>query len=245
MMAVIMRAAARNDGTSEKIVADLRNMVVASVNAPVARPAQDVRLAVKRQHDPGQRELPFFGIVRERREKETQSSTGKAFEIPVDESKVDFGQSLTWFSHLRGRRKTQTNRVAVWLGFMLIAGGLHYKEAAKRLGVTPAAFRTYRTRVGIPSDPDRLKMGAVFDLDAAKATLARSGYELRRCLKSENWFWVKKSDKGVRYSPQFRTGERIIGDIGNKFTILTNAMLEAEKRKRSAPFANSGDRMLA
>ncbi len=235
--AALMAALMRQGATADVALANLRDLVLSGAPKPVVSATKEPVRPAKGQPTPGQREMRFFGIVRERALEAGEPSTKPALEVPSDETKIDFEQ-LTWFSNLSGRRKPQTNRVAVWLGFMLVAGGLHYKEAAKKLGVTPAAFRTFRTRVGVPSDTDRRKMGAVFDLEAAKATLERSGYEMRRCLKSQNWFWARKSDRGVRYSPQFRTGERTVGDRGPRFTILTNAMLEAEKRTINVPFAN-------
>lgn len=245
MLAALMKEGSPADLTADQVIANLRDLVLKPVTVPVVLPTTVARRPAKSQKSSGQRELPFFGIVPERREEDARSPLAKAFNVPADETKVDFAESFAWFASLRGKFKPQTNRVAVWIGFMLVAGGLHYKEAAKKLGVTPAAFRTFRTRVGIPSDPDRAKMGATFDFESAKATLARSGYELRRCLKSDNWFWVKKTDRGVRYSPQFRTGERIPGDKGNKFTIFTRAMLEEERCAIRTPFANYDGRMLA
>ena len=245
ILAALMQAGSPSELTADQVVSNLRHLVLRPVNEPVVLPTTAARRPAKPAKNSGQREFPFFQIVPERGDEAARPAPPVIFNIPTDETKVDFTESLAWFANLRGRFKPQTNRVAVWIGFMLVAGGLHYKEAAKLLGVTPAAFRTFRTRVGIPSDSDREKMGATFDFEAAKATLARSGYELQRCLKSDHWFWRKKTEKGVRYSPQFRTGERIIGNKGNKFTIFTRAMLEEENNKTSTPFANYDGRMLA
>jgi hypothetical protein len=165
--------------------------------------------------------------------------------IPKTEAEVDLSGDLTWFKRLNWTNPL-TNRAAVWTGFMLLAGGLHYKEAAKRLGIPEGSFRSFRTRADIPVDRDRWKMGQVFDEEAARITLARSGYELRPCMSSDNWFWGSKTSKGVRLSPPFRRRERIIGQRSNVFTIVTRTMLDAERRSRqSAPFANSGARVCA
>ncbi|MCB8883038.1 hypothetical protein ACELLULO517_22510 [Acidisoma cellulosilytica] len=234
-MASIMLAGIEPGQTADEALKRLRESVVVSAAEVVSLPVKEGRPARKRNKAAGQREFPFFGIVPDQADQKVAQP--EVLEIPSTENQVDFKENLTWFAGLKGRTKAQTNRVAVWVAFMLMAGGLHYKEAAKKLGVTPAAFRTFKTNVAIPSDSDRRKMGGVFDLDAAEATLKRSGYELKRCLKSDNWFWAKKSEKGVRLSPPFRRGEKIIGERGNKFTIVTRAMLDAENRIRHVPFA--------
>ena len=242
-MATIMLAGRVPGQTADEALKRLRESAVANAAEVVSLPVKEERPARKRNKAAGQRELPFFGIVPDQAVKKVEPP--KILKVPSAENQVDFKENLAWFSGLKGRTKAQTNRVAVWIAFMLMAGGLHYKEAAKKLGVTPAAFRTFKTNVAIPSDSDRRKMGNVFDLDAAEATLNRSGYELRRCLKSNNWFWAKKSEKGVRLSPPLRRGEKIIGERGNKFIIITRAMLDAENRARHVPFAEMAARVPA
>ncbi len=243
MLSSLMQAAGPGQSADE-ILKRLRESVLTGRNEPVARPVNEARQPRKRDQAPGQQQFRFFGIVSDRSDDGQATPPGP--QTPATEAEVDFEKDLSWFGTLRGRTKAQSNQVAVWVGFMLVAGGLHYKEAAKRLGVGPGAFRTFKTRVGIPSDTDRRKTGSVFDLEAAQITVARSGYELRRCLKSGNWFWAKKSERGVRYSPQVRKGERIIGEIGNRFKIITRSMLELEKRSaRMTPFANDRARRCA
>ncbi|MDE1905070.1 MAG: hypothetical protein KGH75_01285 [Rhodospirillales bacterium] len=243
LWATIILASAKPGQTVDEALKDLSTKVVGSPAELVQLPIKEIRRVGKQNKSTGQREFSFFGIVRER--DEPAPTKPQHLPAPTREDQVDFENPLTWFRGLRGRTKAQTNKVAVWVGFMLTAGGLHYKEAAKLLGVKPGAYRTFKTRVGIPSDSDRRKMGSVFDLEAAEATLARSGYELRRCLKSDNWFWAKKSEKGIRLSPPLRTGEKIIGERGNKFTIVTRAMLEAEKLTKQMPFAKNAASMSA
>ena len=242
-MATIMLAGRELGQTADEALKRLRESVVVNPTKVVSLPVKEGQPARKRNKAAGQRELPFFGIVPGRADPKVEQA--EILKIPAAENQVDFKEDLTWFASLRGRTKAQTNRVAVWIAFMLMAGGLHYKEAAKKLGVTPAAFRTFKTNVAIPSDSDRRKMGSVFDLAAAEATLERSGYELKRCLNSANWFWAKKSEKGVRLSPPLRRGEKIIGEHGNKFTIITRAMLDAETREGHVPFAKTHARLFA
>jgi hypothetical protein len=242
-MATLMLAGSEPGQTAEEALKCLRQNIVMSTAAVVSLPIKEGQAARKRNKAAGQREFPFFAIVSGQGQQKGEKPAH--FKIPITEDQVNFGEDLTWFAGLKGRTKAQTNRVAVWIAFMLMAGGLHYKEAAKKLGVTEAAFRTFKTNVAIPSDSDRRKMGSVFDLDAAEATLSRSGYELKRCLQSANWFWAKTSEKGVRLSPQFRRGEKIIGARGNKFNIITRAILDAENRARHVPFAKGNVRLPA
>jgi hypothetical protein len=217
--------------------------VTGAPGLPVALPVKGARSYRKQGKPDGQREFRFFSIVGDPSDAPLAKPENPV--APSHEEQVNFEQPLIWFATLKGRRKAQANRAAAWVAFMLIAGGLHYKKAAELLGVTPASFRTFKSRIAMPSDTDRRKMGNVFNLEAAKATLNRSGYELRSCLKSGNWFWEKKTSKGVRLSPQFRTTEKIIGERGNKFTIVTRAVLEAENRVRYVPFAKMAARMSA
>ncbi len=201
----------------------------------------------------GQRELPLMGIVAGR-DKDgaakpevvapVAAAPVAAPPVPAKEELVDFND-LTWFRSLVGKNPL-TNRVAVYVAGMLLLGGLHYKEAAKRLGLSDSSYRTFRTRMDIPVDSDRSKAGMAFDEEAAKTTLSRSGYELRLCMRSQkNWFWVKNTEKGVRVSPPFRTKERFVGERSNKIQILTRAMLNAERDSWLAPFAKSSARVCA
>jgi hypothetical protein len=242
-MATIMLAATERGQNAEEALKRLRERVTGAPGLPVALSVKGARASRKQGKADGQREFRFFSIVGD--PSDAPLAKPEKPVAPSHEEQVNFEQPLTWFATLKGRRKAQSNRAAAWVAFMLIAGGLHYKKAAELLGVTPASFRTFKSRIAMPSDTDRRKMGNVFNLEAAKATLNRSGYELRSCLKSGNWFWEKKTSKGVRLSPQFRTTEKIIGERGNQFTIVTRAVLEAENRVRYVPFAKMAARMSA
>lgn len=201
----------------------------------------------------GQRELPLTGVVAGRNKDAAAnqiiagSGTEKpvaATPVPATEEQVNFND-LTWFRGLIGKNPL-TSRVAVYAAGMLLLGGLHYKVAAEKMGVSASSFRSFRTRAGIPVDDDRSKAGAIFDEDAAKQTYRRSGYELRLCMRTQkNWFWVKATDKGVRVSPPCRTKERFIGERSNKIKIFTRKMLDAERVFRPAPFANISARVCA
>jgi hypothetical protein len=241
--ATIMLAATEPGQNADEALKRLRERVTGAPGFPVALPVKGARSSRKQGKPDGQREFRFFSIVGDPSDEPLVKPEKPV--APSHEEQVNFEQPLTWFATLKGRRKAQANRAAAWVAFMLIAGGLHYKKAAELLGVTPASFRTFKSRIAMPSDTDRRKMGNVFNLEAAKATLNRSGYELRSCLKSGNWFWEKKTSRGVRLSPQFRTTEKIIGERGNKFTIVTRAVLEAENRVRYVPFAKMADRLSA
>lgn len=156
--------------------------------------------------------------------------------IPRTEDEVDLCGDLGWFRRLTWKNPLKY-RVAVWTFFMLIAGGLHYKVAAERLGISPDAFRSIRTRMGVPVDRDRKKAGTQFDEEGARETLRRSGYVIKKCMQSDNFFWGHKDDKKTRFSPPFRKSEKIIGESSNLFEIVTRRMLDDEMRDRSAPFA--------
>lgn len=90
-----------------------------------------------------QRELPLMGVVAGR-DKDAAAKPEiaapaaatpvPATPIPAKEELVDFND-LTWFRSLVGKNPL-TNRVAVYVAGMLLLGGLHYKEAAKRLGLS-------------------------------------------------------------------------------------------------------------
>lgn len=186
---------------------------------------------------PRQRELPLLAIVgRPTQPVEVAPAPAPPPALPpvpntIEE--VDLAGDLRWFGRLTWTNPLKT-RVAVWTFFMLIAGGLHYKAAAERLGITSAAFRSIRTRMAVPVDPDRKKAGTVFYEEGARATLERSGYLIRECKESGNFFWKHKDDRKTYFSPPFRKSEKIIGERSNLFEIVTRATLNAEKRNQAA-----------
>jgi hypothetical protein len=247
MIASLLQSRADFTSTTRELrafISDAPAQPAPNVQAKRTRKARTGRI----DRPEGQRELPLMGIVAGRDKDEAAkaevATPVAATPVPAGEELVDFN-NLTWFCSLIGKNPL-TNRVAVYVAGMLLLGGLHYKEAAQRLGLSDSSYRTFRTRMDIPVDSDRSKTGTTFDEEAAKITLLRSGYELRLCMRSQkNWFWVKKTDRGVRVSPPFRTKERFIGERSNKIRILTRAMLNAERDSRPAPFAKSYARVFA
>ena len=193
----------------------------------------------------GQRQLPLLVLVGGT-DKEPSAVPATPVLPPVPETieQVDLCGDLTWFRRLTWTNPLK-NRVAVWTFFMLIAGGLHYKAAAARLGITPDAFRSIRTRMAVPVDPDRTKAGTVFYMEGALETLERSGYMIKKCIQSDNLFWRHKDDHRTRYSPPYRKRERLIGERSNLFDIVTRRMLNAEKREKPTPFATLSARVYA
>ena len=225
-----------------------------SLNETAGENDPDPRLGRKARSE-GQRELPLFGVVGG-----TAAVPGAAEAvspivvdtpatelepwIPTHESEVDLPGDLTWFGRIK--RFRHANRAAVWIAFMLLAGGLDYKAAAKRLGVTPGVFRSFRQRAGVPVDYDRDKAGEVFDAEAAQVTRQKSRFILKRSMVAEDtpearvpWFWVHERDASrVKLPPAKRRREKIPGmPRSETFTIITRAMLEAEPWKFGVPFA--------
>lgn len=193
----------------------------------------------------GQRQLPLLVLVGGTdKEPSTVPATPVLPPVPETIEEIDLCGDLTWFGRLTWTNPLK-NRVAVWTFFMLIAGGLHYKAAAGRLGITPDAFRSIRTRMAVPVDPDRTKAGTVFDKEGAWETLERSGYVIKKCIQSDNLFWRHKDDHKTRYSPPYRKRERLIGERSNLFEIVTRRMLNAEMREKTTPFATSSARVYA
>ncbi|OYV50773.1 MAG: hypothetical protein B7Z77_05175, partial [Acidocella sp. 20-58-15] len=208
----------------------------------------------------GQRELPLFGVVGGR----DQHSVKPRFEqngrniahldrptpalvIPKTEAEVDFNGDLTWIGKIR---RPLTNKLVVWVCGMLMMGGLTYREAAKRVGMTQSAFRTFRTRSSIPVDEDRRKFGDIFDEQGARETLAQAGYVLRHCMTASensdgrgNWFWVHKKDVGkIRLSPPKRKRIHQIEGRYNKISILTGTAAKLVPGELMMPFAKAADR---
>jgi hypothetical protein len=163
--------------------------------------------------------------------------------LPKTEAEVDFNADLTWIGKIR---RPLTNKVAVWVCGMLLIGGLHYTEAAKRAGMTAAAFRTFRTRSAIPVDDDRRKFGKLFDEQIARETLAYSGYKLRECASASenkdgrgNWFWVGRNDRFTRFSPPKRKRDHDIEGRFNRIKILKGGDAQPMRNQIVPPFAKT------
>ena len=208
----------------------------------------------------GQRELPLFGVIggtdRQPVAPEGQQTDRNiaqlarpvpTFVMPKTEAEVDFNGDLTWVGTIR---RPLTNKLVVWICGMLYLGGLHYVEAAKRVGMTPGAFRTIKTRTSIPVEVDRKKFGSVFDEQAARETLAHSGYVLRHCMTASesrdgkgNWYWVHKKDVSkIRFSPTKRKRDHDIEGRFSRIMILKGADATRTHRETLAPFAHDSGR---
>ena len=200
----------------------------------------------------GQRQVPVFGVVGSTDRQPATPAPAKIerkaarvarpiaeLVIPKTEAEVDFTADLTWIGRTRGRL---TNKVAVWICGMLYLGGLHWAEAAKRVGMTPSAFRTFKTRAGIPVEVDRKKFSHIFDERMARATLAASGHKVKQCLSAVdgkgNWFWVARNDFGTRISPPKRKRDHTIEGRFNRVRILKSPEIRTGQTRIFAPFAN-------
>jgi hypothetical protein len=194
----------------------------------------------------GQRELPLFGVVGGTARQEHKKNAVKAipeFVIPKTEAEVDFNGDLQWIGSIRPKL---TNKLVVWICGMLWMGGVHYAEAAKRVGMTSGAFRSFRHRAGIPVDTDRKKFGSDFDAEVAHDTLKDSGLTLRQCVTTnkyggQNWFWAKRTDFGTRISPPKRKRDHQIEGRYPRATVLKGRDAKP-KADNVAPFANDTDK---
>jgi hypothetical protein len=204
----------------------------------------------------GQRELPLFGVVggtdrhpvEPRLEQNDKHIAHLArpipeFIIPKTETEVDFNGDLTWIGKIR---RPLTNKLVVWICGMLYLGGLHYAEAAKRVGMTAPAFRTFKTRASIPVEVNRKKFGNIFDEQGARATLAASGHKLRKCISASdgggNWFWVERNDFCTRLSPPKRKRDHDIEGRFNRIMILKGSEARPISHRILAPFAQGDGR---
>jgi hypothetical protein len=219
---------------------------------PVAEPApQQVpsfapsRPRGRRSRPEGQRELSLFGVAggAEQAQHGQQSEVVVAPPpaIPGTEADVDLNGDLTWIGTVH---RPLTNRVVVWVCGMLMMGGLHWEQAALRVGMKPGVFRTVRTRCAIPVDYKRQKLTNVFNEAIARATCERSGYVVKQCIKTGNnggksgkWFWVHKDDRSTRVSPTERRRDHQIEGRSNTVSIVTHEELAALAGKLRAPFA--------
>jgi hypothetical protein len=193
----------------------------------------------------GQRELSLFGVAggadTARHGQQSEAVVAPAPAIPGTEADVDLNGNLTWIGTVH---RPLTNRVVVWVCGMLMLGGLHWKQAALRVGMTPDVFRTVRTRCAIPVDYNRQKLTSVFNEAIAHATCERSGYVVKQCIKTGNngggsgkWFWVHKDDRNTRVSPTERRRDHQIEGRSNTVSIVTHQELAALAGKLRAPFA--------
>jgi hypothetical protein len=112
--------------------------------------------------------------------------------------------------------------------------------------MTPARFRTIKSRCRVPVEPQRGKKSAeVFDQDVARETQRRNCLILRRSLRGTGpdgpleFFWVEKGDRSTHLSP-LRQPKREHNEFRPQPTIsiVTRAVLDAEARYvKRTPFA--------
>jgi hypothetical protein len=199
----------------------------------------------RRSRPEGQRELSLFGVAggadKALHGQQSEAVVAPPPAIPGTEADVDLNGDLTWIGTVH---RPLTNRVVVWVCGMLMLGGLHWKQAALRVGMTPDVFRTVRTRCAIPVDYKRQKLTNVFNEAIARATCERSGYVVKQCIKTGNnggksgkWFWVHKDDRSTRVSPTERRRDHQIEGRSNTVSIVTHEELAALAGKLHAPFA--------
>ena len=209
---------------------------------PSFAPSRPRRL---RSRPEGQRELSLFGVAggadKALHGQQSEVVVAPLPAIPGTEADVDLNGDLTWIGTVH---RPLTNRVVVWVCGMLMLGGLHWKQAALRVGMTPDVFRTVRTRCAIPVDYKRQKLTNVFNEAIARATCERSGYVVKQCIKTGNnggnsgkWFWVHKDDRSTRVSPTERRRDHQIEGRSNTVSIVTHEELAALAGKLHAPFA--------
>lgn len=208
-------------------------------------PASPSRAGKRAARVPGQREFQLFRFVGGSDSapiapvatEAKLPAAAVAPTMPRTEAEVDFNGDLTWIA---GVRRPLTNRLVVWVLGMLVMGGLHYRAAAARVGKTPAAFRTLRTRCGIPVDYGRRKFGAVFDQEVAQATCAQSGYVVKQYIGEEGstplWFWAHKRDP-LRTPPMKRHRDHLIEGRSDMFTLCSRDELLGLPGRARMPFA--------
>ena len=245
----------------------------ATVRQPEAGPAQpplialdpaDAKKAAEKKVREGQREFRFFGVVagsgHDRGVVAGERASGEAQQpvaerplvvvppIPATPEAVDFSD-LSWIARVKN---PLTHKPSVYAVGMLMMSGLHYRAAAALTGKSAAAFRTMRTRMGVPIDRDRKKIVPAFDLDVARATADRGGWIVAQSLRGETqaegapqlFFW-KKNDRNTHMSPWLRARDPIYARQSPEMTIVTRRELDAEARVRVPPFASSPTRISA
>ena len=152
--------------------------------------------------------------------------------VPQKQEAVCLSGDLTWIGTLRTRAR---NMAAVWVVGMLRFGGLDRWAIAQRTGMTPAAARTFLSRVGVPVDRDHKKFGAVFDEECARETEKRSGFEVVAEKgvddSRKEYFWCHKKDRAAvtrKRGYRLATGrlERYQSEVIN---VVTRAELAAER----------------
>lgn len=225
-------------------------LAAARAREPTVEPLRRTRSARRNPRPPGQRELPFFSLVGG-----TEHPRPVILDIPAAALKpppatvaeVEF-TDLSWIGRLK---RPLTHEPAVWAIGMLMMSGLHWRTAAEMVGKSAAAFRTLRSRMGVPVDLDRKKIRYDFDEGVARATLEESNYIVRKGLVVEGqkgppeYFWVEARDRGTRLSPLRRKRDRLIERRPPEMRIVTRGELDTRARNTAPSFARGSARVSA
>ncbi|MEO8715019.1 MAG: hypothetical protein ABI369_08395 [Acetobacteraceae bacterium] len=167
--------------------------------------------------------------------------------IPTTCEEVDFAD-LSWVASVKN---PLAHELTVYVVGMLMMSGLYYQTAAQLVGKTDAAFRTLRTRMGVPIERDRKKLVRVFDLQVARETAERGQWIVVKSLRGEKqregvphvFFWKQKRDRNAHLSPVYRPRDPMFARQSPEMTIITRQMLDAEDRAQRRAFATASDRI--
>ena len=166
----------------------------------------------------------------------------------LDELNVN---DLTWVGSLRGRRGRpdagadgiSTNHVAAHAFGLVTCAGVNRFAAAELLGMSVDAYRTLRTRFGLPPIAQRSSFTSVFDIEVAEETIKRSGLELITSMRRTEGrppqlFWRFRDERHVRLAPTERP-QRARGEptFSRPMTIFTRAMIDAQNQVNASQSA--------
>jgi hypothetical protein len=213
---------------------------------PAVPPAKRARRSPRPARPAGQRELGLLGVVGGTEHQQPTIAPAPAA-IPTTIEAVEYS-NLTWMKDVPHLTR---NRVAVEAFGLLFMSGLRYDDVATKTGLTPAAARTKRTLMGIPSDLDRKKRRREFDLEVALATKAENRLIVRKEIVNDcppDYFWVESSDRKTHTAPRHRKrtdDDRMIEGRYKRMRIVTREELDARCRAAAPPFASDAARMSA
>ena len=180
----------------------------------------------------------------------TPSSDAPDFKIPSAIEDVDF-TDLTWVGSLRGRRGrpgaalhgVSTNKAAVYAIGVVACAAVDRFRAAEILGLSVAAYRTQRTRLGLPRIDGRSAFTHLFDVEVGLETIKRGNLEVVASMhrtdgQAPQYFWRYRDERHVRFAPSERV-QRARGEptYSRPVSICTRAILDAEAM--SAPKAEN------
>ncbi|MBN8907897.1 MAG: hypothetical protein J0H99_14950 [Rhodospirillales bacterium] len=92
-------------------------------------------------------------------------------------------------------------------------GRQNYRQTALEVGISESALASFYDRIDLPRDLDRRKFGDTCDQALAKVNLAKSGYEMAVCSRSQRFFCRHRSDRAsVRCNRETRRAEGKISE---------------------------------